>query len=115
MKILTETCPRDEIAAYLDGELGGSEREEFELHLGVCTECSVQLQEQKRFLCELNLALNQQPTPDLPGNFVEVVAANAQSDMSGMRTVTERNRAIRIIGILVLACVVIFGAAASDY
>jgi len=66
------------------------------------------------FLCELNLALNFEPTPSLPENFVEVVAANAQSDMSGMRTVAERNRAFRIIGLLVTACLVNFGAS-GDY
>jgi anti-sigma factor RsiW len=110
-----QTCPNDEMAAYLDGELEGAEGELFELHIGMCAKCAARLQEQKRFLCELNLALNLEPTPSLPENFVEVIAANAQSDMSGMRTVAERNRAFRIIGLLVIACLVIFGAAARDY
>ena len=115
MNSSTLTCPNDEIAAYLDGELEGAERDLFEHHVGTCAECTAQLREQRRFLCELNLALNIEPTPSLPENFVEVVAANAQSDMSGMRTVAERNRAFRIIGLLVVACLVIFGAATGDY
>jgi anti-sigma factor RsiW len=114
MNSSTQTCPNDEIAAYLDGELEGADREVFERHVGICAVCDSQLREQKRFLCELNLALNFEPTLSLPENFVEVVAANAQSDMSGMRTVAERNRAFRIIGLLVIACLVTFGAT-GDY
>jgi anti-sigma factor RsiW len=110
-----EQCPGEDIAAYLDGELGAAEIERFEGHLNECEACTSDLREQRKFLCELDVALTLQPAPALPGNFVEVVAINAQADMSGMRSASERVLALRICLGLILASVLLFGSSLGEF
>jgi anti-sigma factor RsiW len=107
-------CRSEEIAAYLDGELDSADRSLFESHIDQCAVCSKELREQRRFLCELDFALNEEPAPELPVNFVEVVAVNAQSDMRGVRSTIERGRALRLCILLSLASMAVMGAAARD-
>jgi anti-sigma factor RsiW len=107
-------CKPDEIAAYLDGELDTEQGLAFERHNKDCSRCAAELQDQRRFLCELDVALNLEPAPELPRNFVEVVAVNAQSDMRGVRTTVERARAFKLCALLALSSLVILGATARD-
>lgn len=102
----------EEIAAYLDGELDAPARSEVEQHLKECSPCARSLREQKRLLCALDFALEDDPQLRLPSNFSQVVAARAQSDMSGLRRPTERRRAMMVCAALACAAQTLLGGAA---
>lgn len=95
-------CPRIDIAAYIDGELSPREEIDLELHFAGCLTCSAELNEQKKLLCALDLALENEDQIDLPENFTKVVVANAESNVQGLRCPRERNRAL-------LVCAALFG------
>jgi hypothetical protein len=103
-----------EIAAYLDGELDRAARSGVEQHLKACPACSARLREQQRLLCALDFALTDDLALRLPANFSQVVAAQAQSDMSGLRQRAEHRRALRLCLILTAASVVLLGGATMN-
>ncbi|HUQ31590.1 MAG TPA: zf-HC2 domain-containing protein [Pyrinomonadaceae bacterium] len=106
-------CRREEIVAYLDGELDASSRVRIELHFESCDECAAQVRVQRRLLNELNFALaSDEPAFEMPKNFAEVVAARAQSDMSGVRERVERRRALGLCIALAAAAFLLLGGAA---
>jgi predicted anti-sigma-YlaC factor YlaD len=109
------SCPRDEIAAYLDGELDARAGMIFEEHAKDCSACSADLSEQRRLLCALDFALgSDDPGLALPRNFARVVAKRAESDMSGMRQAPERRRAVRLcLGLVLLCFLLLEGASLS--
>ena len=106
-------CQRELIAAYLDGELEASESALFEQHLLGCRLCDVELNLQRLFICELDSTLTLAPDLPVPSNFAQIVAARAESDMSGVRDGREHKRALRFCLILALASFALLGAAAS--
>jgi hypothetical protein len=109
----SSACKSEEIAAYLDGELDPAARTEFEQHSKECASCREQLREQRRLLCTLDFALgNDRALPALPGNFASIVAAHAQSDMSGVRAHSEHKRALWLCVMLAAAASLLIGAAA---
>jgi hypothetical protein len=109
------TCRGEELAAYLDGELDGAACSRLELHLKECQPCAASLQEQRRLLCALDIALTDEPALALPLNFSQVVAAQAQSDMSGVRHPAERGRALWLgAALAVLSFALLGGAALSE-
>ena len=73
------------IAAYLDGELDASAVALFEQHLLECRVCNAELNAQRLFMCELDSTLTLAPDLPVPSNFAQIVAARAESDMSGVR------------------------------
>jgi anti-sigma factor RsiW len=107
-------CRNEDVSAYLDGELSDSDRIRFESHLENCSQCSAEVREQRTFLRELDIALFEEPAPELPRDFAAVVTAHAQSDMRGVRSSSERRRAIRYSLILALASIVLLGASAHE-
>lgn len=102
----------EDIAAYLDGELDGAARSEVEQHLKGCSACASSLLEQQRLLCTLDFALSDDPVVTLPVNFSQIVAAHAQSDMSGLRQPSEHKRAFRICVALAAGSLILLGGAA---
>lgn len=105
-------CPREEVAAYIDGELSSREEFELEKHLAVCPTCVHELNEQKKLLSALDFALEDENEIELPENFTKVVVANAESNVKGLRCPRERNRAILVcIGLFLL---VAFGLGAES-
>ena len=104
----------EEVAAYLDGELDEATRTEFELHLKDCSTCTGQLREQQRLLCALDFALSREEHAlPLPANFARVVAAHAQSDMSGLLGQrAEHKRALWLCALLALISALVIGGAA---
>jgi hypothetical protein len=103
----------EEIAAYLDGELGAAARSEVEQHLKECSACKGRLHEQQRLLCTLDFALNDDPALLLPVNFSQVVAAHAVADMSGLRQRSEHGRALKFcIALLAASLALLLGGAA---
>ena len=105
-----EMC--EDIAAYLDGELDGAARSRVEGHLKGCSPCATSLREQQQLLCTLDFALSDDPMVRLPVNFPQIVAAHAQSDMSGLRQPSEHRRALRICVALTAGSLILLGSAA---
>ena len=104
-------CQLEDVAAYLDGELDGVALEAFEAHLKTCPECTTELRIQRQLLCTLDFAFNESRSFELPHNFTRVVAAHAESDLSGMRKKSERRRALQLCAILALVSFALLGAA----
>ena len=101
-----------ETAAYLDGELDAYALLRFEEHLQECRTCTEEVREQRRLLCALNLALAaDDPGVELPRDFAQIVATNAESDMSGVRKRSEHGRALRFCFVLAIAAFMLLGGA----
>jgi hypothetical protein len=105
-------CGSVEVAAYLDGELHAGALLAFEEHLKECRSCSEKLEDQRRLLCTLDMAFNEEKTLALPSDFARVVTAHAQTDMSGVREKSERGRALRLCAALMLFSFALLGSAA---
>jgi anti-sigma factor RsiW len=103
----------ENIVAYIDGDLEPTLRTAFETHLKECSDCVAELQTQKLFMCELDSALANPLELNVPANFARVVAARAESDMSGVRDRAEHARALRFCIILGLAAFALLGVASS--
>jgi anti-sigma factor RsiW len=108
------SCPSEQIAAYLDGELYGSALTAFEHHVEGCQACRDELRAQRLLLCELDAAMSHDADVAAPCDFARIVAAHAETDMRGVRSRTEHKRALRFIVILALAAFSLLGASASD-
>ena len=106
-------CPREEIAAYLDGELDGAALTEFEKHIEQCAECAGELRSQRQLLCTLEAAFSNSSRIDLPQHFSRVVAAHAENDMRGLRHKTERRRALQLCALLAVVAFALLGAASG--
>ena len=106
-------CPRVEIAAYVDGELSPREELELELHFAGCEICAAELNEQKKLLCALDFALENDEEIELPANFTKVVVTTAESNVKGLRCPRERNRALFVCAALFLLVFVGLGAETS--
>lgn len=100
---------RSDIAAYIDGELLPREELEIETHLAACGECRTELNEQKKLLCVLNFALDDEKAFELPENFTKIVVANAESKVSGLRRPQERSKALLVCTALFALILLGFG------
>lgn len=109
-----DSCPRADIVAYIDGELSPREEMDLEMHFAACAVCAAELNEQKKLLCALDLALEDKDEIELPENFTKVVVANAESNVKGLRCPRERNRALMVCVALLSVVVLILGAETSD-
>ena len=109
-----DTCKRERIAAFLDGELGAVERRALETHLLECETCSRELRQQQQFMRELDAALTSTAELEVPADFAQVIAVRAESDMSGVRNVSEHKRALLFSVALGFAAFVFLGASASE-
>lgn len=107
------SCQSDQIAAYLDGELDEAACVMLEDHLKQCAPCSAELSEQRLLLCTLDSTLNRGSSLPLPSDFARVVAARAESDMSGVRDRREHTRALQLCVGLAGISFVLLGVAAG--
>ena len=108
----TSVCSAEEITAYLDSELDAVSLVRLEGHFATCASCQAELETQRRLLCELDFALADNASVEMPVNFAQVVAARAQADLSGMRDRRERRRAFRLCVVLAAVAVALLGGAA---
>jgi anti-sigma factor RsiW len=106
-------CQTENIAAYIDGDLEPALRSALEEHLKQCAPCASELQAQRLFMCELDSVLASPFDLAVPVNFAQVVAVNAESDMSGARDRAEHKRALRYCIVLGLAAFALLGFASS--
>ena len=104
-------CQLEDVAAYLDGELDGSALQTFEAHLEACPDCVAELRGQRQLLCTLDFAFGEPRSFELPDNFSRVVAAHAENDLNGMRSKSERHRAVQLCAVLALVSFALLGAA----
>lgn len=95
-------CPKDEISAYIDGELTAARERELDLHFSGCATCTRELNLQKQFLCGLNSTLKQEGELSLPADFARHIVANAESTVAGLRRPRERYNAMFICAALFL-------------
>ena len=109
-----KNCPREEIAAYLDGELDGNMANSFETHVERCSDCAAELRSQRQLLCTLEAAFGTARHIELPENFTRVVAARAENDMRGLRHKVERRRALQLCAALSFAAFLLLGAASNN-
>jgi anti-sigma factor RsiW len=105
-------CSSEELVAYLDCELEPEARVLLEEHLAECRSCASELDMQRRIQRELDVALSEDASLEMPGNFARIVAARAQADLSGMRERRERRRALRLCIVLVGLSIALTGGAA---
>lgn len=105
----TDICPRDDVAAYVDGELSAQEAEEFELHVDQCSTCGRALMQQRQFLAALSASLDHGSAIDLPKDFTKRIVTNAESSVSGVRRPHELFTAICISAALFLFVLFAFG------
>src|SRR5258706_6639597 len=103
-------CPTDDIAAYIDGEMSPMRELEMDAHLAGCDICSLELNQQKQFLCGLNSSLKHEDEIELPPNFTKLIVANAESTVTGLRRPRERFNAIFICAGLFLFALFALGA-----
>lgn len=97
------SCPRDDTAAYVDGELSERDASEFEHHLAGCDVCRLALADQKKFLIALASSLDEKESITLPADFTRRVVSNAESGVSGLRRPRELAAAVFIaVALLVL-------------
>jgi predicted anti-sigma-YlaC factor YlaD len=109
----SDECPRADIAAYIDGELAPGEELELEIHFASCKACAEELNEQKKLLCALDYALEENELK-LPENFTKIVVANAESRVSGLRRPKERRNALFVCSALFLLVFIGLGSEAKN-
>ncbi len=108
-----DICPREEIAAYLDGELSRVALEHFEAHLNECSDCAGELRSQRQLLCTLDAAFSSSSRIKLPENFTRVVATHAEHNLRGLREKSERRRALQLCAMLAVTAFALLGAASG--
>ncbi|MGI8555606.1 MAG: anti-sigma factor family protein [Pyrinomonadaceae bacterium] len=86
-------CARERIVAYLDCELAPREELALEAHLAQCECCLSELNLQKRLLLVLDAAFDEKAEIKLPKNFAKTVATRAETNVKGLRSKDERDRA----------------------
>lgn len=96
----TQLCPRDDIAAYIDGELPAELQLELELHVDACDVCGRSLQEQRRLLAEIAASLDGKCDITLPNDFTRRVVRTAESNVTGIRRPREFVQAAAIVAVL---------------
>jgi anti-sigma factor RsiW len=105
----TEVCPRDDIAAYVDGELSPDASAVLELHIDDCGICRRSLRQQRQLLAALSASLRVEEDVELPGNFARVIVSNAQSSVSGLRRPGELFTSVFICAVLFLVAILSIG------
>lgn len=97
-QISKKDCSPVRLQEYLDGELSRVYEIEIEHHLASCSACLYELNLQKTVLGVLDHRIE----PALPKDFAEVVAAKAESQVTGLRRKRERIYALAVATFLVM-------------
>ncbi|HEY0430065.1 MAG TPA: zf-HC2 domain-containing protein [Pyrinomonadaceae bacterium] len=108
------SCPRDDIAAYIDGEISPREELDLEMHFAGCKICAEELNTQKKLLCALDSFCLNEKEIELPENFTKVVVTTAESHVSGLRRPQERRKALFICSALFLLVLLGLGEEADS-
>ncbi|MGH9820010.1 MAG: anti-sigma factor family protein, partial [Pyrinomonadaceae bacterium] len=106
-------CLSSDISSYIDGELTPTRELELEMHFAGCESCLGELNLQKKFLIALDHALESEDEIEVPSNFTQVIVANAESRVSGLRRPAERFHAFFVCIGLFLIIVFALGSSGS--
>jgi len=106
---MSEVCPRDDIAAYVDGEVSAGLAAELELHFAECEACTRSLREQRQFLSALSASLANEPAVELPEDFTKKIVVSAESSVTGVRGRGELLTAALICAVLILFSIFAIG------
>jgi AcrR family transcriptional regulator len=103
---------RENLSAYLDGELQGAARRLIEEHLAECAECRTQLDELK----ETWRLLDELEEPIVHNDFRQEVLARARAEAQAEQVAREGNRRSLVAGLAAsaAAAVFLFGLYASS-
>ena len=107
-------CQSDQLAAYLDGELSAADSVVIDEHLRQCAKCRGELADQRSLLRTIDSTFRPAENLPLPIDFARLVAARAESDMSGVRDRREHRLAFRLCAGLALLAFAIMGFASSS-
>ena len=99
---MSDACPRDDIAAYVDGEVSAEVSAELELHFADCDTCSRAMAEQRKFLSALSASLANEAGIELPEDFTKKIVVTAESSVAGLRGERELPTAIFVFTALLL-------------
>ena len=102
------TCPSEEIGAYLDAELPADRAAALEAHFASCQTCRDELNSQKAFLLALSRSLEKDASIELPKDFTRTIVTKAESSVSGLRKRSERIAAVAIAALLLLLAAIGF-------
>ena len=103
-------CGSAKIAAFIDGELDAVEHAAVGEHIGSCSRCTNDLQQQRQFMCELDSAMTGPLDMPVPKNFAEVVAVRAESDMRGLRHRSEHRKVLMFCTLLAISAFSLLGS-----
>lgn len=106
-------CQSDQLAAYLDLELSAADSLVIDEHLRQCAKCRSELAEQRSLLRTIDSTFRPAENLPLPIDFARLVAARAESDMSGVRDRREHRLAFRLCVGLALVAFALMGVASS--
>lgn len=102
------TCPSEEIGAYLDAELPADRASALEAHFASCQICRDELNSQKAFLLALSRSLERDEAIELPEDFTRTIVTKAESSVSGLRKRSERIAAFAIAALLLIVALLGF-------
>lgn len=105
-----EVCPRDDIAAYVDGELSREAASLLERHIDTCDACAGALRDQRQMLTALTASLDADTELSLPADFSKRVVSNAESSVAGLRRPNEILTAVCISSALLIFVLFAFGS-----
>ena len=111
MTLSQDNCPREDVAAYLDGELADAALADFEAHAAACLDCTAELRSQRQLLCTLDAAFSNTSRIALPESFTRVVTTYAEHDLRGLRGKSERRRVLQLSALLAIGAFALLGAA----
>jgi len=106
----SDYCPREEIFAYIDGELSPDEETNLECHFDECKICQTEVNAQKKVSNSLEIILEEEmKNIELPEDFSKIVKTKAESDVRGVREKRELSRALIIAATLLVLVIVGLG------
>ena len=108
-------CFRQDILRYLDGEMSLEQECIFEEHLSRCKDCHSELNEQKTMLAALDFAFEDDSVIEPPRDFAKIVAAKAESGVSGLRHPKERPLALLLCLFMALVALVGLGVGSNSF
>lgn len=112
---IEKSCPREEVFAYIDGELSSRDELDFDLHLDNCKICTDELNSQKKVLTTLEIMLEEEAKDiELPEDFTKIITTKAESNVTGLRHRKERFHALLICSILLFIVTIALGTEVSS-
>jgi anti-sigma factor RsiW len=110
------TCARsrEELAAYLDGELAPNERSELEAHLAGCAACRAELEAERRLSGVLMALPALEPPPDFEARFWARIAREQDAPAGWRSRLFSRRLVLALGGAAAAALAAVFALRGPD-